>query len=159
MKKLQLNDAQAQDFIKVLKNVLKDHVNDLSENEKGEFMLESKEGGVQRLFQLNYIYATDNSHINLMDAKTKLTLVRINLDSRFHNNSDGKVWGHRVEIFSEDEFYKKNDSFTHIKAHSLPFDGIQDTDDFLIALKELLNYTNTHKQNRITITIKSHLAL
>lgn len=159
MNKLQLDDIQAEKLIKCLKNVLKKHIKNLSKNDKGQFMLESNKDGIQRQYQVNYMYATDNTHINLMDLKTKLTLVRINLDSKFHNNSDGKVWGHRIEIFSEEEFYQKNDSFTHIKAYPLPYEDIKDTGDFLIALKELLDYTNTHKQNRLQITISTNFDL
>lgn len=158
MEELQLTDNQAQELIKCLKNVLGTYEKKLSNGDKGQFSLKSNNNSLKnRTFQVDYLYATDNIHVNFMDAKTKHTLIRINLDSKFHNNSDGKVRGHRVEIFSESEFKAKDDSSTYVKAHPLPFGTIRDTNDFLIAMKDLLNYTNTHKQNHLQLSIISQL--
>lgn len=158
MEKLSLTDKQAQTLIHCLKNVLDSHSKTLHEGDRGNFELEYKlNSSMARIFQVDYMYATDNIHINLMDQLTHLTLIRINLDSKFHNNSDGKVYGHRVEIFSQEEFYAKHDSFTHIKAFTLPYDKLKDTNDFTTAMKELLDYANTHKQNRIRLNISHDL--
>lgn len=135
MEELQLTDDQVQELIKCLKSVLGTYEKKLSNGDSGQFSLKSNNSSLEnRIFQVNYLYATDNIHINFMDAKTRHTLIRINLDSSFHNNSDGKVRGHRVEIFSEAEFKAKDDSFTYVKAYPLPFGTIKDTNDFLIAM-------------------------
>lgn len=142
--KLLLNDRQARYLIKVLKDLVKPYIKTISEHgDTGSFMLISHNQASQ--FKVDYFVATDNIHINMIDYKTRSTLVRINLDSSFHNNSDGKIRGHRVEIFSEQEFREKADGFTHVRAYPLPFDTIKDTDDFMSALTELLDYTNTQR--------------
>ncbi|KRK98679.1 hypothetical protein FD04_GL000414 [Secundilactobacillus odoratitofui DSM 19909 = JCM 15043] len=158
MDKLQLTDKQAHTLIHCLKNVLDTHSKTLSNGDRGKFTLEStRVENVPQYFQVDYMYDVDDIHINLMDLKTHHTLIRINLDTKFHNNSDGKVRGHRVEVFSVAEFEAKHDSFTHIKAYPFPYDGLNDTNDFLEAMQELLDYTNVHKQNRINIVIASDL--
>lgn len=121
---LQLTDVEAKRLIKMLKDVLQAHEKTLHERDSGKFMLQSNQADGKRKFQVNYFYATDDIHLNLIDYKTKHTLVRINLDSRFHNNSNRKVYGHRIEIFSEQEFVKKNDGVTQVKAYKLPMFGL-----------------------------------
>ncbi|NLR33180.1 hypothetical protein HF569_12020 [Lactobacillus sp. ZJLC3-7] len=95
-----------------------------------------------------------------MDDRTKLTLVRMNLNNSFHKNADGKViHGNRVNIFSEKEFHEKNDGKTNTKAHSLPYQGLSNTSDFLTALEELLIFTNTNHRDRIQLSINQGLLI
>ena len=96
------------------------------------------------------MYAINNIHLNFYDAVTNHTLVRINLDSKFHKNSDGVIWGNRVEIFSKDEFIAKNDGVTQIKAYSLPYKNFRNSNDFFDALEDIFNYTNVKDHRSIT---------
>lgn len=161
-KSLALTDAQAHKLINLIKHTITRGTRILKDGDKGSVNIDSnpkKASGKPHKFIMYYFYAKDNIHLQFQDAVTNLTLVRINLDSRFHNNSDGKVRGHRIEIFSSDEYYAKNDTFTHYKAFALPYDGVKDTDDFLVALEELFDYTNVIKHDNVNFSIDTSLPL
>lgn len=144
MEKLQLTQKEANTLIKLFKVFASRKKIDLLDNPEGKINL--IDGKTKHPFNLYYKFALDNHHITLNDAETNLTLVRINLDSGFHKNSTGRpIRGHRVEIFDENEFYQKNDGFTHYKAFNLPYDCIEDTDDFLESLFYFFEYANIQK--------------
>jgi hypothetical protein len=112
-----------------------------------------------RKFILAYFYSLNNMHLQFYDEKTKLTLVRLNLNDSFHKNADGTiVTGNRVNLFSEQEFYDKNDGNTHTRAFPLPHGILTDTNDFLVALANLLNYTHTATDN-LSLSIANDLNL
>ena len=146
---LELTDKEAQKFITIIKKILKKYNIDLSKKNYGTISIYSET--IKREFVLNYMAKIGEVHLNFADAKTHLTLVRINLDNRFHKNSDGIVRGHRVEIFSEAEFSAKNDGRTQYKAYPLPYKSIKDTDSFYEALESILKYTNTNKNGMLSI--------
>lgn len=141
---LLLSDEEAQYLIGIIKDIVPQQPYVLEKTAKGQISIEAKE--IKHEFILYYMFALDNIHLNFTDARTHHTLVRINLDQKFHKNSDGhKVRGNRVEIFSAEEFIKKGDGYTHYKAYPLPFETIRNTNDFFEAMDDILNYTHTNK--------------
>lgn len=165
MEKLNLTDKEANMLIDMFKHLIDKHNIHLVDGSNGALKVESKNidiTGNHHKFKVDYMYSLDNIHIQLRDCNTDYTLVRINLDTSFHKNSDGNiVRGNRVEIFSEQEFknkLKKNrDTTTHVKAYPLPFKGINNTNDFLLAISDLFDYTNIEKPNAPLFTINGQL--
>lgn len=153
---LMLTDKEAQELIDLLKATVTSCNKHLNYGDKGSVSVESHDADMHP-FKIEYMYALDDIHIQFYDCITNHTLVRINLDSRFHNNSDGKVRGHRVEIFSEEEFVAKADGFTHYKAFALPYQSFQDTNDFLTAMRELFSYANIQKGSNLNFVIGPNL--
>ncbi|GEO63001.1 DUF6978 family protein [Companilactobacillus nantensis] len=150
MESLDLTDADAYKLISIFKKTISKNKYVLTEGSKGKIKISGLLDGTERQFVLYYMYAIDNIHLNFSDASTRYTLVRINLDSSFHKNSDGKVYGHRVEIFSEEEYRAKNDTFTHYKAYPLPHNSFKDCDDFFTALQQMFDYTNVKNHSSIS---------
>ena len=149
---LALTDKQAQDLIDLAKIILEECNIDPVTSPVGKVVIESKTD--KKKFNLDYTYQLGNVHLNFSDDKTKLTLVRINLDSKFHKNADGKIIrGNRVELFSAKEYNQKKDGFTHYKAYKLPYKNFNNTDDFCNALNSLLNYANVAQSNKININL------
>ncbi|TGD22826.1 hypothetical protein EGT49_07845 [Companilactobacillus suantsaicola] len=150
MDTLKLTDEEAQKLIDLLKLTLTKQKFILNEGLKGKIKIVGKLNGNDHYFFLSFMYAIDNIHLNFYDAVTNHTLVRINLDSKFHKNSDGVIRGNRVEIFSKDEFIAKNDGVTQIKAYSLPYKNFRNSNDFFDALEDIFNYTNVKDHRSIT---------
>lgn len=159
MESLDLTDAEAYRLIGLLKKTVSKNKYVLTEGSKGKIRISGILDGIEHQFVLYYMYAIDNIHLNFVDSSTGYTLVRINLDSSFHNNSDGKVRGHRVELFSEEEFRAKHDTYTHYKAYSLPHDSFKDCNDFFAALKEIFDYTNVKNRKSISFLEDNVLSL
>ena len=65
--------------------------------------------------------------------------------------------GKSYKNFSTEEYYQKEDENTHYKAYQLPYDGIRNTDDFLVALSDLLAYTIISNPEKININILEDL--
>ncbi|WP_052000088.1 DUF6978 family protein [Schleiferilactobacillus shenzhenensis] len=151
-----LTDDEADRLIALFKSTFTQGTRVISEGTKGTIDIRAVGNPASR-FQLQYMNGLNNIHLNFMDNRTKNTLVRINLDTKFHVNSDGKVSGHRVELFSAEEFEKKHDGVTQVKAYPLPYDGLRDCDNFLDALSELLAYTHTQKQNELRFVLAPSL--
>lgn len=155
MKELLLSDQQAQSLIKLLKVVASKHHQTLTEPSKGTIDIV---GQGDKRFILNYFYSATSKVFQLRETEYNYTLIRINLNNKFHKNADGqKVWGNRINIFSEEEYYQKADDNTHYKAYPLPYETISDADDFLQILSELLDYTNTQTKDRLSINIQDNL--
>lgn len=117
MKQLKLTDLEAHFLITLPKRIETEHIGMIRRVPpvQNEFLVTSVVS--YRNFRIVYYLSEKKSQIHLMDEKTKHTLVRVNLDSNFHMNADGKkVRGNRILLFSEDEFAKKDDRFTHCKA-------------------------------------------
>ncbi|CAJ2231444.1 DUF6978 family protein [Companilactobacillus paralimentarius] len=157
MDSLKLTDAEAKRLISLLKITLTKQKFILNDGLRGKIKISGKLNNKDHYFFLNFMYAKDNIHLNFSDAVTNYTLVRINLDSRFHKNSDGKVYGNRVEIFSETEYLAKNDGSTQIKAYPLPYKDFRNSNDFFDALEDIFNYTNV--KNHASITFKENNVL
>lgn len=159
MESLDLTDADAHKLISILKKTVSKNKYVLTEGSKGRIKITGKLDGIEHQFVLYYMYAIDNIHLNFADSSTGYTLVRINLDSSFHNNSDGKVRGHHVELFSETEFKAKHDTFTHYKAYPLPHNSFKDCDDFFTALQQIFDYTNVKNHKSISFIENNILSI
>lgn len=153
---LQLTQVEANRLILELKQ-LSQKVNDtVTDGYHGKIPVKSLTE--HRKFMIAYFYEEHNVHINFYDLKTGLSLVRLNLNQSFHRNADGtKVSGNRVNIFSEEEFNAKNDGKTHMRAYPLPYKGLANTSDFLEALSNLLNYTNTDYTGKLMLKLDQSL--
>lgn len=155
MEDLFLTQDQANRLTKTVKCFLKRYSAILRERSKGKMVVEDKDG---RKFCIHYLFAAGNNHIQFMEAKTKLTLVRINLNDSFHKNADGSIiTGIRVNVFSESEYYEKADGTTHTRAFPLPYSNIRNSDDFIEALHDLLDYTEVRQQDKLNLTIETDL--
>lgn len=155
MKELLLTDQEAQYLIKLLKAVAKQHNHQLTNKSSGEINIVGKEN---RRFILNYYYNDNSKVFHLRETEHNYTLLRVNLNNKFHKNASGeKVWGNRINIFSAEEYYLKADETTHYRAYPLPYETISNTDDFLQMLTNLLEYTNTQQSNKINISIQEDL--
>lgn len=150
-----MTDLEARRLITLLKSVVARHNKTLTERSNGEINLVGSEN---RKFILNYFYSANSKVFHLREAEHNYTLVRINLNNKFHKNANGdKIWGNRINIFSEEEYYQKADETTHYRAYPLPYESISNSDDFLIILTELLDFTNTQQTDRISINIQEDL--
>jgi hypothetical protein len=163
---LRLSDQQAQELIKVLKEILKKHNVNFQTNPRGSIKLETID---ERRLTLHYNISQNiegKYSIHLMDNLTKHTLIRLNVqnDNTFHKNANGeRVYGNRVLVFSSEEYYLKKDGYTHYRAYPLPYHGTLDAEEtFIKTLDNFLSYTNTNgidKINVITTNIQMELKL
>jgi hypothetical protein len=151
LKEIRLTDKEAQYLIKILKLVLKKYKVDLKPGQRGEISLKSYDD--RHGFILNYYtpkHRDDKINIHIREKETNISLVRVNIDpDGFHNNSDGTVIrGNRILIFSSEEFYKKNDGFTHVRAYNLPED-FTDPSDLEQVFLDFLRYINVKQEGKI----------
>lgn len=150
MKQILLTDNEAQYLITILKQVLKKYKVDLKPGNKGVISLKSHDDHYE--FILDYYtpkHRDDKISIHIREKDTNTSLVRINIDpDGFHNNSDGVIRGNRILIFSSEEFYKKNDGFTHVRAYNLPKD-FTDPSDLEQVFLDFLRYTNVKPEGKI----------
>lgn len=155
---LSLTNEQANNLIKLLKKTITSVTRTLVDGDHGQIKIGEISETTSHQFILYYFYALDNIHLNFTDFETKLTLVRINLDSKFHKNANREyVRGNRVEIYDVAEFQLKDDGHTYYRAYKLPYDGIADTEDFIVALQELFKYTNLINHDSISLRIDTSL--
>ena len=154
---LLLTDQQAQYLIKLFKTTLERHDIYLSEKSQGSIQLKSFEN--QYEFTLRYHFSIGKKTIHFMDDETKHTLFRVHLSDGFHKNANGeRVYGTRINVFSESEYYAKQalgDTSTHYKCYSLPYDVINDTDDFFKLFDNICEYANIEKQGKINIELSN----
>ncbi len=155
MKQLLMDDSEANRLIKSIKMVLKKHNKTLIDNVRDQITLQ---GPGDTKFILNYHFQEHKKIIHLRETKYNYTLLRINLNNSFHKNADGeKIYGNRINIFSEAEFKAKADGNTHYKCFKLPFDNISDSNDFLLVFFELLGYANVNNKDFIDFNIQTSI--
>ncbi|HEL0006866.1 TPA: hypothetical protein TUM56_000265 [Streptococcus equi subsp. zooepidemicus] len=155
MKELQLTDIEAQQLITLLKVIATKHNKTLTNNTSGHIDIV---GQNHKRFILNYFYSTNSKVFHLRETEHNYTLIRINLNNKFHKNANGeKIWGNRINIFSEEEYYLKADESTHYKAYPLPYETIKDTNDFLEMMSNLFDYTNINNPQDANINIQEDL--
>lgn len=148
---LQLTQQQADEMTKWIKHFVKKYSAVLHENASGKMQLVSENG---QIFDLFYIFATGNSHLQFMDAKTRLGLVRINHNDSFHKNADGSIIrGNRINIFSEDEYFAKDDGKTYMRSFPLPYSNIRNSDDFFQVLHDLLDYEHVANPDFVNLNV------
>lgn len=151
MKKLLLTDDEAENLINIIKEIVEDHNVVLVEKTTGKITIKSKLG---HLFTLHYRYTSDNKVFHFKENKYDYTLLRINLNESFHKNANGeKVYGNRINIFSEQEYYDKADGKTHYKCYPLPFENIKNSCDFLEILDNLFEHIHIENKERADIKI------
>ncbi|ERK57701.1 hypothetical protein HMPREF1983_01026 [Gemella bergeri ATCC 700627] len=139
------------------KFIFEKHNRTIREDEKthGDILIQSTNGDK---FILSYKYSLRNKVFNFRETKYNYTLFRVNLNNSFHKNANGeKIKGNRINIFSEQEYLDKNDGQTYYKAYSLPFNEIKNTDDFIEMLDIIIKFSNTDKNDNLTIRIQENL--
>lgn len=154
---LYLTDKEAQDLLSILKVIFEKHNKIIKEDEhtSGDIKIQSTTG---EKFILSYKYSLRSKVFNFREVRYNHTLFRININNNFHKNADGEiVRGNRINIFSEQEYIDKNDGYTHYKAFSLPYENIKNTDDFIIILDSILKFSNTDKNDNLSIQIQRNL--
>lgn len=155
MRELLIDDNQANELIKLMKRVLEKHNKTLLNNARGEIVLI---GDNQEKFILNYFYSHHSKVIHLREGKNNYTLLRINLNNKFHKNANREIiQGNRINVFSEEEYYEKGDGKTHYKCYPLPFDTISNSDDFMQVFKQLLDFTKVKNPQRVDFNIQDTL--
>ncbi|EGQ1303892.1 hypothetical protein GA279_05850, partial [Staphylococcus pseudintermedius] len=61
------------------------------------------------------------------------------------------IRGNRINIFSEEEYLRKNDGSTYMRAYALPYKTFEDNSDFVNQLFALLEYTKTRHNDNINV--------
>lgn len=149
MKELQISEDEANNLIFLLKRVIEEHNGELNEGSVGEIYII---GSGDYTFTLNYRFSRRKTSFNLRENKYNYNLLRINLNNGFHKNANGeKVFGNRINVFSTEEYILKKDGTTYMRAFPLPYESIENTDDFFEALENLLSYTNTNNTDKIKV--------
>lgn len=91
MKELLLTDSEAKALIKIIKAIANKHNRTLTNRSSGTINLVGKH---DTRFILNYFYSTTSKVFHLRETQHNYTLLRINLNNKFHKNANGeKVWG------------------------------------------------------------------
>lgn len=96
-----------------------------------------------------------NMHINIHDDSTGISLIRMNLDSKFHKNWNGEiVRNYRINIFDLSEYHPEQGHFSYMKAYKLPYKELNKPTDFISAIIEILNFTNTEFDKKLKIEME-----
>lgn len=141
-----------------MKSILKKHNINFQNNPSGSIRIETID---KRKLTLHYNISKNvegKYSIHLMDNYTKHTLLRLNVnnDHTFHKNASGeRIYGNRVLIFSSEEYYLKNDGYTHYRAYNLPYGTLDVDDSFKKTLDNFLSYTNTLGKDKIELITTS----
>ncbi|MCU5745870.1 hypothetical protein N9R04_03925 [Staphylococcus sp. SQ8-PEA] len=133
---LKLTDKEANDLIFLSKEILEQYNIKLEENCEGEINITSPKVPIK--FILNYFIKPGKVILNFRETQYNTCLLRIN-------------------IFSVEEYKKKNDSSTYMVAYPLPYKVFEDSSDFVKQLFAVLRYTNTNHNDKIYIETKFQL--
>ncbi|HEC2158324.1 hypothetical protein B5C01_10565 [Staphylococcus delphini] len=147
---IKLTDDDVEKLINLAKEVLVKHSIKLEENCKGYVNINSPDSEIT--FILNYFIKPGKITLNFRETRFNLNLLRINLNDGFHKNSNNEIIrGNRINIFSEDEYKKKNDGSTYMIAYPLPYKIFENNRDFVNQLFTMLEYTKTNHNDNINI--------
>lgn len=153
---LLLSDRKAHELIKALKHIVKSHIIDLSQSNKGKIKLKDfKEHDLIIHYNIS-LNVPGKYTIHLMDCNTTHTLLRLNVcnDKSFHKNANGeRIYGSRLNVFSMEEYKQKNDGQTHYRAYNLPYDTLELHPSFHSMINAFLKYTNTEKNDKLVINL------
>ena len=70
----------------------------------------------------------------------------------------GLVMSNGVGVVDSDYYNnQKNEGYTHYKAFPLPYENIKNTNDFIIILDSILKFSNTDKNDNLSIQIQRNL--
>ncbi|MBS4762148.1 hypothetical protein KG089_05365 [Carnobacteriaceae bacterium zg-ZUI252] len=153
-----LTDKEAERLIKMLKKAVEKYNIIIKLGDTGTLTFCGLGGEKNGIFKMHYKFTKNNKVFHFMECQYNYTLFRVNLNNAFHKNADGsKVFGNRINIFSEKEFYEKQDGHTHYKAFSLPYDTINNTDDFLDMFEQLITFASIIKNEDLTISTQGDL--
>ncbi|MBF7029744.1 DUF6978 family protein [Staphylococcus kloosii] len=145
-----LTDKEVEDLINLTKEIVERQDIKLTEECKGYINITSPISELS--FILNYFIKPSKITINFRETKFNLCLLRINLNEGFHKNSNNEiVRGNRINIYSEEEYKKKNDGSTYMISYPLPYKIFENNSDFVSQLFTMLKYTNTNGHDNITI--------
>lgn len=155
---LLLTDDEAMDLIKIIKNIVEKHVGVLKYPTEGEIKIRSTYSP-ERDFKLIYRLMHEEKKVyQFFDTHTGHTLLRININNGFHLNADKeKIEGPRINLFSEEEYYLKNDQKTHTRAYKLPVEGFENFNDVVLLLDSILEYINVNNKEFVQISLQSSL--
>lgn len=156
---LYLTDDEANRLIKMLKESAKRYNVTIDETDSnGELTLIGAGNQTNYQFKLIYRCRPDSKVFQFLECKYGLTLFRINLNSSFHKNADGnKVYGNRINIYSTEEFYSKNDNKTYVRAYPLPYHEITNTTDFLTVFENICKFASIIKNNKLEIAMQESM--
>ncbi|MEJ7541809.1 DUF6978 family protein [Staphylococcus intermedius] len=147
---IKLTDNDVDYLLALCKEVLQQYNIQLEETCKGSIKITST--NLEKSFILNYFVRPGKITLNFRETESNLCLIRINLNDGFHKNSNNEiVRGNRINIFSEEEYIKKNDGSTYMRAYALPYKIFEDNYDFVKQLFTLLEYTKTQHNDNINI--------
>lgn len=147
---IQLTDTDVQNLINLTKTLLRKHDINLSTDSRGILPIASTVSPDQ--FCLDYFIRPGRASLNFRELTYNYSIVRINLNESFHKNADNTiVEGNRLNLFSTDEYHAKGDSKTYMKAFPLPHLEFLNYPDIGMHLLELLDYTNTDYNNKLTV--------
>lgn len=155
---LLLTDDEATELIDLVKTVVERHVGVLKYPTEGDIKIQSIQNP-QRDFKLIYRFMHEEKKVyQFFDTYTGHTILRINLNNGFHLNADReKIEGPRINLFSEEEYYLKNDQKTHTRAYKLPIDNFENFDDVIELLDSILEYINVNNKELVQISLQSSL--
>lgn len=147
------NDTEANTLINILKLVFKYYNVSLIPGTKDVIFLHDEDEKYE--FAIHYEISErrpDKLHIHLRESKQNINLFRVNIDPNgFHNNFDEKVIGNRMLIFSQKEWYEKNDGSTNMRAYPLPEEHFPDTQSFVNVFVCFLEYTNVKEEGKLNV--------
>ncbi|MGW7889945.1 DUF6978 family protein [Staphylococcus xylosus] len=147
---IKLTDDDVEKLIIITKEILVKYNIKLEENCRGSIDINSPNSEVS--FILNYFIKPGKVTLNFRETQYNLNLLRINLNNGFHKNSNNEIIrGNRINIFSEEEYKKKNDGSTYMIAYPLPYKIFENNPDFVSQLFTLLKYTKTNHHDNINI--------
>lgn len=148
--KIKMTDNEVTDLLLLTKEILEEYNIKLEESCKGHIDITSPNS--ETSFILNYFIKPGKVSLNFRESQFNLNSLRINLNDGFHKNSNNeKVRGNRINIFSEEEYKKKNDGSTYMIAYPLPYKIFKDKPDFVEQLFTMLQYTKTNHHDNINI--------
>lgn len=98
-----------------------------------------------------------NMHINIHEKSTGISLIRLNLDNKFHKNLNGEIIrNYRVNIFDLSEYCPKKGHFAYMKAYKLPYKKLNRPTNFVFAIMEVLNFTNTDFYEKLKVEMEEN---
>lgn len=150
MNQILLTQKQAETLLFELKALAKKYKLEISRNTINKLKLKTKNN---RNLVLTCTYRNSyNSHLNIHDSISGLSLIRINMDNKFHKNLDGEiVRGNRINLYDEKEYKPEQGHFSYMRAYKLPYLQFEENLSYQEAIQKLLAFTNAEYENKLII--------
>ncbi|REA65381.1 hypothetical protein DV963_13320, partial [Staphylococcus pseudintermedius] len=114
-----------QKLLVLCKEILTQYNIQLEEKCKGTINITATNS--EKSFVLSYFVRPGKASLNFRETEFNICLIRINLNNGFHKNSNNEIIrGNRINIFSEEEYLRKNDGSTYMRAYALPYKIFED---------------------------------